>query len=135
MKRYVVDKASRILYVKKDSIVDKHLRFEGRVRAGLFVSFWGDVEAEEVVLSPGCFVRGEIRCKNAVIGPKCRFSKVMAENKVVVFPKSVGNFVEAKEVLLKEGCFVGKVKADLIIVDGKAVVKELEGGRIIALKE
>ncbi len=135
MKRYVVDKASRILYVKKDSIVDKHLRFEGRVRAGLFVSFWGDVEAEEVVLSPGCFVRGEIRCKNAVIGPKCRFSKVTAENKVVVFPKSVGNFVEAKEVLLKEGCFVGKVKADLIIVDGKAVVKELEGGRIIALKE
>ncbi len=135
MKRYVVDKASGTLYVKKDSIVDKHLRFEGRVRAGLFVSFWGDVEAEEVVLSPGCFVRGEIRCKNAVIGPKCRFSKVTAKDKVVVFPKSVGNFVEAKEVLLKEGCFVGKVKADLIIVDGKAVVKELEGGRIIALKE
>ncbi len=134
MKRLVLDKESNVLYVKKDSIVDKHLRFDGKVKAGLYVSFWGDVEAEEVILSPGCFVRGVIRCKSAVIGPKCRFSEVYAEERVVIFPKTFGRFVSAKEVLLKEGSVVLKVRADLIIIDGKAVVKELEGGRIIALK-
>ena len=135
MKEYVFDRGSNVLYVKKDSIVDKHLKFDGKVKAGLYVSFWGNVEAEEVILSPGCYVRGEIKCSNAVVGPKCRFSKISAENRVIVFPKSVGAFIKAREVLLKEGCVIGKVVADLIIVDGRAVVRELEGGRIIALKE
>jgi len=38
-------------------------------------------------------------------------------------------------VIIKEGCVLGRVKANRIVIDGLAKIKEIEGGRIIASRE
>jgi len=135
MKKFLVNKNKKTLYIPKDAIIDKHIKFDGTIRAGLFVCFWGNIEAENVILSAGCYVGGDIICKNATIGPKSEFNDIIAEEKVLIFPKCRGKFVKADVVMIKEKSVIDKVSANLIIVDGMTKIGEIEGGKIIASKE
>ncbi len=135
MKKYRLSKDRRTLIVSKDSIVDKHLRFEGKILAGILATFWGNLEAKEVNLAGKNYVGGDIICEKAIIGPKSRFNRLIAEGNVIIFPKCRGNYVEADSVIIREGCVIGKVKANRIVIDGFAKIRELDGGKIIASKE
>ncbi|HIP62865.1 MAG TPA: hypothetical protein EYH04_01910, partial [Archaeoglobus profundus] len=65
---YKIDKTKKILIVKKNSVVTKHIRFDGKILAGMSSSFWGNIEAKDVYLAKGCLVRGDIICNRAIIG-------------------------------------------------------------------
>lgn len=135
MKRYRLSSDRKTLIVAKDSIVDKHLRFDGTVLAGIMSTFWGNIEAREVKLSGRNFVGGSIICDRAIIGPKTEFKSIHASGNVMIFPKCRGKLVQADSVIIKEGCVIGSVKANRIIIDGLAKIGQIEGGKIIASKE
>ena len=134
MKKYRLSKDGTLI-VSKDSIVDKHLRFDGKVIAGIMTIFWGNIEAKEVNLAGKNIVNGDILCEKAVIGAKTKFNRLIAQKDVIIFPKCKGIYVQADSVIIKEGCVLGKVKANRIQIDGLAKIKELEGGKIIASSE
>jgi len=64
---FMVDRGKRLLIVKRDSVVVRHIRFEGKVVAGMYTNFWGNIEAEDVCLAKGCTVSGDIICRNAIL--------------------------------------------------------------------
>ncbi len=135
MKKFRLSKDGKTLIVSKDSIVDKHIKFEGSILAGILSSFWGNIEAREIRLAGRNFVGGDILCELAIIGPKTEFNRIIAEGNVLIFPKCKGNYVKADSVVVKEGCVIGKIKANRIVIDGVTRIGELEGGKIIASKE
>mgnify|MGYP000070743842 CR=1 FL=1 len=135
MKRYRISDDGKTLVVVKDSIVDKHLRYDGRILAGIMSSFWGNIEAEEVKLAGRNVVGGDIICERAIIGPKSEFNRLIAKGNVIIFPKCRGKYVEADSVIIREGCVIGAVKANRIVIDGLAKIGMIEGGKIIASKD
>lgn len=134
MKKYRLSKDGSLI-VSKNSIVDKHLKFNGKILAGIMTIFWGNIEAKEVNLAGRNIVNGDILCEKAIIGAKTKFNRLIAQGDVIIFSKCKGNYVQANSVIIKEGCVLGKVKANRIIIDGLARIGELEGGRIIASRE
>jgi len=135
MKKYRISSDGKTLIVAKDSIVDKHLRYEGNILAGIMSSFWGNIEAEEVKLAGRNVVGGDIICERAIIGPKSEFNRLIAKGNVLVFPKCRGRYIEADSAIIREGCVIGFVKANRIVIDGLAKIGRLEGGKIIASRD
>jgi cytoskeletal protein CcmA (bactofilin family) len=132
MKRYLIDRLKKVLIVKKDSIVDRHIKFDGKIVAGMYSSFWGNVEAEEVYLSKGCYVGGIVKCKRAVIGPYSRFSSVMAEEDVLILDKCLGNLIKAGgNVRIRKGSAIKAVEASYVIVDGTSKIGKLSAKKVI----
>ncbi len=130
---FKVDRKRRVLVIRKDGVVVRHLRFEGKVVAGMFTNFWGNVEAEEVYLGKGCVVGGDIICRKAVIGAYTRFKRIIAEGDVFIQDKCVGHSVKAKNVRILSGSVIGVVEAEeSIIVDGASKLGRLNARRIIA---
>ncbi|AIY89651.1 hypothetical protein [Geoglobus acetivorans] len=134
MKKYRLSRDGKTLIVGKDSIVDRHLRFDGTVFAGILSSFWGNIEASEVKLAGRNFVGGSILCEKAIIGPKTEFNEIVAEGNVLIFPKCRGKFVKGDSVIIREGSVIGFVKANRIVIEGYAKIGRLEGGKIIVSK-
>ena len=130
---YRVDKAKRILIVKRNSVVTKHIRFDGKVLAGMFSSFWGNIEAEDVYLAKGCLVRGDIICNRAIIGAYTIFRRIIANNDVLVQNKCIGHEIKAKNVKITRGSVINIVQAEgIIIVDGISKLKRVNARKIIA---
>lgn len=133
--KYRLSKDRKTLIVAKDSIVEKHLRFNGNILAGIMTAFWGNIEAREVRLAGRNFVGGDIICERAIIGPKTEFGRILASGNVVIFPKCRGKYVQADSVIIKEGCVVHAVKANRIVINGLAKIGQIEGGKVIASRE
>ncbi len=130
---FKVDRSKGVLIIKKDGVVVRHLRFNGRVVAGMFTNFWGNIEADEVYLAKGCIVSGDIICRRAVIGAYTKFRSIIAEEDVFIQDKCVGYAVKAKNVRISSGSVIGVVEADeSILVDGASKLGKLNARRIIA---
>ncbi len=131
---YVVDKNRGIALIKNDSVVTRHLRFSGRILAGLRVIFWGNVEASEVYLGKGCTVMGDVICDKAVIGANTKFNRIIARDFAFIQARCLGKAVKAKNVQIAEGCVIGSVDAeDTVFIDGNSKIGRLKGRRILAL--
>lgn len=131
---YVVDKERGVAIIKNESIVTRHLRFSGRILAGLRVIFWGNVEAEEVCVGKGCVIMGDVICDRAVIGASTRFNKILANDFVLIQSNCIGRYVRAKNVQIAEGCVIGEVEADeSIMIDGNSKIGKLNAKKILAL--
>ncbi len=130
---FKIDRSKNILLIKKDGVVVRHLRFDGRVVAGMFTNFWGNIEANEVYLAKGCVVSGNIICRRAVIGAYTRFKSIIAQEDVFIQDRCVGYSVKAKNVRIASGSVIGVVEADeSIIVDGASKLGRLNARRIVA---
>lgn len=137
MKRYLIDRTRRVLVVKKDSIVDRHIKFDGKVIAGMYSNFWGNIEAEEVYLGKGCYVGGTIICKKAVIGPYSRFSQILADEDVIILDRCVGDYIQARgNIKIREGSSIKTVESEgYIIIDGASKLEKVSAKKVIASKE
>ncbi|HIP58619.1 MAG TPA: hypothetical protein EYH00_04890 [Archaeoglobus profundus] len=132
---YKVDKAKKILIVKRNSVVTKHIRFDGKIVAGMFSSFWGNIEAEDVYLAKGCLVRGDIICNRAVIGAYTVFKRIVADDGVLVQNKCIGHEIKAKNVKITRGAVINIVQAeDVIIVDSISKLRRVNARKIIAIE-
>ena len=132
---YKVDKAKKILIIKRNSVVTKHIRFDGKIVAGMFSSFWGNIEAEDVYLAKGCLVRGDIICNRAVIGAYTVFKRIVAGNGVLVQNKCIGHEIKAKNVKITRGAVINIVQAeDVIIVDSISKLRRVNARKIIAIE-
>ena len=132
---FKVDRERRILLIRKDGVVVRHLRFDGRVVAGMFTNFWGNIEADEVYLAKGCVVSGDIICRRAVIGAYTRFNRIFAEEDVFIQDKCVGHSVKAKNIRIASGSIIGVVEAEeSIVVDGASKLGKLNARRIVAME-
>lgn len=134
MKKFVIDKKNNTLIVKKDSIVDKHIKFDGKVIAGMYTNFWGNIEADEVYLGKNCFIGGMIKCKKVVVGAYTEFNSIYAEE-VVVLDKCKGNIIKGNNVRIREGSIIGAVEAEnFLIIEGNSKLTKLSAKKIIASK-
>ncbi|HIP25322.1 MAG TPA: hypothetical protein EYG81_02490 [Archaeoglobus profundus] len=132
---YKVDKAKKILIIKRNSVVTKHIRFDGKIVAGMFSSFWGNIEAEDVYLAKGCLVRGDIICNRAVIGAYTVFKRIVADDGVLVQNKCIGHEIKAKNVKITRGAVINIVQAeDVIIVDSISKLRRVNARKIIAIE-
>ncbi|RLI88850.1 MAG: hypothetical protein DRO98_02310 [Archaeoglobales archaeon] len=133
MKKYMISPDRKKLIIKNDSIVDKHLRFDGEVIAGMYTSFWGNIEADEVYLGKGCTVNGTIRCKKAVIGAYTRFNEVIATGDVIIMDGCVGNVIKASGDVKIGNAVVSVVETDgFVMIDGAAKLGRLVARKVVA---
>ncbi len=137
MKRYLIDKSKKVLVVKKDSIVDRHIKFDGKVIAGMYSNFWGNIEAKEVYLGKGCYVGGAIICKKAVVGPYSKFSQILADGDVVILDRCTGNYIRARgDVKIRRGSAIKIVESEgYIIIDGASKLEKVSARKVIASRE
>ncbi len=132
---FKVDRAKKVLLIRRDGVVTRHLRFEGRVIAGMFTNFWGNVEADEVYLAKGCVVEGDIICRRAVVGAYTKFKSIIASEDVLIQDFCVGRFVKAKNVRISSGSVIGVVEAEEVIeVNGTSKLGKLNAKRIVGRK-
>ena len=131
---YKIDKTKKILIVKKNSVVTKHIRFDGKILAGMSSSFWGNIEAKDVYLAKGCLVRGDIICNRAIIGAYTIFKRIIANDVVLVQNRCIGHEIKAKNIKITRGAIIDVVQADnIIIVDGISKLKRINARKIIVI--
>ncbi len=121
------------LIVKKDSIVQKHIKFNGKIIAGMYSNFWGNLEAIEIHLGKNCYVGGLIKCKKAIIGAYTRFNSINAED-VILLNKCKGNFVKGNNVIVGENSKINEIFAENLLLIGNSRLKRFEARKIVALK-
>ena len=130
---YKIDKTKKILIIKKNSVVTKHIRFDGKILAGMSSSFWGNIEAKDVYLAKGCLVRGDIICNRAIIGAYTIFKRIVANDIVLVQSRCIGHEIKAKNIKITRGAVINIVQAeDSIIIDGISKLKKVNARKIIA---
>jgi predicted acyltransferase (DUF342 family) len=127
-----VDRERGLLIVKKDAIITKHIKFDGKIIAGINSSFWGNIEGNEVYLAKGCSVGGKIKCKRAVVGAHTNFNSIEAEE-VIVLKKCRGGSIRAEgDVRIIGECIIGEVVAGRILIEGSAKIERMEARKILA---
>ena len=132
---YKIDKTKKILIVKKNSVVTKHIRFDGKILAGMSSSFWGNIEAKDVYLAKGCLVRGDIICNRAIIGAYTIFKRIVANDIVLVQSRCIGHEIKAKNIKITRGAVINVVQAeDSIIIDGISKLKRVDARKVIAIE-
>ncbi|RLI73258.1 hypothetical protein DRO97_07830 [Archaeoglobales archaeon] len=134
MKKFVVDKKNNTLVVKKDSIVDKHIKFDGKIIVGMYTNFWGNIEADEIYLGKNCFVGGKISCRKIVVGAYTKFNSIQADE-VVVLDRCKGNSIKGNNIRIREGSIIESVEAEnFLIIEGSSKLTKLSAKKIIASK-
>ncbi|RLI84637.1 MAG: hypothetical protein DRP01_07790 [Archaeoglobales archaeon] len=132
---FMVDRERSVAIVRNGGVVTRHLRFDGKILAGLRVIFWGNIEAKDVYLGKGCVVMGRITCDRAVIGACTRFNEIFADE-VLIQGRCLGRYVKARNVHIAEGCVIGEVEADeKIVIDGNSKLGKLNAKKILASSE
>jgi len=137
VKRYLIDKSKNVLIIKKDSVVDKHIKFDGKVIAGMYTNFWGNIEAEEVYLGKNCYIGGTIICRKAVIGAYSKFTHIVADGDVIILDRCVGESIKAKgNIKIRKGSMIKTVESEsFIIIDGASKLEKVSAKKVIASKE
>ncbi|MFO7967688.1 MAG: hypothetical protein R6U44_08835 [Archaeoglobaceae archaeon] len=137
MKKYVVDKSKNLLVVRKDSVVDRHLKFDGKIVAGMFSCFWGNLEGKEISLGKGCFVRGSINCQKIVVGPESEFRTIRSAGDVLVQNKCKGGSIRSgSDVRIQEGSVIRSVEAEgNLIIDGDSKIESISAKKVVASKD
>ncbi|MFP4558312.1 MAG: hypothetical protein ACLFO6_02345 [Archaeoglobaceae archaeon] len=136
-KKYVVDKSKNVLVVKKDSVVDRHLKFDGKIIAGMYSCFWGNLEAKEISLGKGCYVRGNIICQKIVVGSNSQFNTIRSSGDVLIQNKCKGGAIKSgSDVRIQEGSTIKSVVAEgNLIVDGDSKIDSVSAKKVVASKD
>jgi len=133
MKKLVLSPDGKMLIIKGESIIDRHLRFNGKIVAGMYVNFWGDIEGDEVYLGKGCTVNGTIKCRKAVIGAYTRFNSIIASDTVFVMDGCIGNSIKASGDVRMGNARVNIVETGGDVeIDGSAKLGKLVARKVVA---
>jgi len=129
----LVDKSKNVLIVKKNSTITKNIRFSGKVIAGINCCFLGGIECDELYLSKGCEVCGEIRCERVVVGAYTRFNTIKAVD-VLVLRGCIGNAILADgDVRIMGECVIKEVSAGSnLLIEGNSKIGKMQARRILA---
>jgi len=135
-RKYLIDKSKKLLVVRKNSVVDRHLRFNGKIVAGMNSSFWGNIEAEEIYLGKGCYVGGKILCNKIVVGPYSEFAYIQSDGDVLIQDGCKGGFVRSEgDVRIREGSVISVVESNgHVIFDGESKDGKVSGRKLFASK-
>jgi predicted acyltransferase (DUF342 family) len=135
-RKYLIDRSKNLLVVKRGSIIDKHIKFNGKIVAGMYSSFWGNLEAEEIYLGKGCYIRGKIEGERIVVGAYSEFSSIYSEGDVLILDGCKGNAVRAEgDVRIREGSVINVVEAKHVIIDGDSKIGKVRARKIFASKD
>lgn len=137
MKKFVVDRSKNLLVVRRDSVVDRHLKFDGKIIAGMFSCFWGNLEAKEISLGKGCYVRGVISCQKIVVGSNSEFNNIRSSGDVLVQNRCKGGSIRSgSDVRIREGSVIRSVEAEgNLIVDGDSKIESISAKKVVASKD
>lgn len=137
MKKYVVDKSKNLLVVRKDSVVDRHLKFDGKIIAGMFSCFWGNLEAKEISLGKGCYVKGNINCEKVVVGSNSHFNTIQSSGDVLIQNKCKGRSIRSQsDVKIQEGSAINSVEAEgNLVIDGDSKIDSVSAKKVVASKD
>jgi cytoskeletal protein CcmA (bactofilin family) len=132
---FLVDRSRGVLVVKKGAIVTKNIKFNGKVVTGMYCSFFGDIEAEEVYLAKGCAVGGTVRCEKAVIGAESEFNSIIADY-VLILKGCKGRKVYSEgDVRILGGCEIGEIYAGRnLLIEGNSKIEKMEARKILAFQ-
>ena len=128
-----VDKISKRLVVKRNSVITKNLRFDGKIVAGMNCSFLGNIEGYEVYLAKGCIVGGVIKSTRVVVGANSEFNEIYASN-VLLQKKCRGKTVYAKDVVrVMDGCKIDEIVSEgLLLIEGSSKIGKMVAKKILA---
>jgi|Deesub1362A_J573_1020465.scaffolds.fasta_scaffold00360_24 cytoskeletal protein CcmA (bactofilin family) len=130
-----VDSAKKLLIVRKNSVIDRTINFEGKIIGGINVSFWGDISCDELYVGKASFIKGVIKCRKAVIGAATQFNQIIAKEEVLILNRCIGNFIRCdKNVLIRKGVVVGNLEAESVLIDGISRIGRINAKKIIASK-
>jgi len=134
MRKFGLTQDKKTLIIWPESIVDKNLRFDGKIVAGMNSYFWGNVECKNAFFAKGCSVNGVIKCRKAVLGAYMRFNRVEASGDVIIMDGCVGEYVKALGNVRIGNARVNTVEADgIVVIDGTARLGKLLAKKVIAV--
>ncbi|MET1124910.1 MAG: hypothetical protein ABWW66_06585 [Archaeoglobaceae archaeon] len=128
----VVDREKRLLVVKRRSVVDGWIRFDGDVVVGISSAILGGIEAKSAYVGKSCTVRF-VKAREIVLGARTRFERLEGES-VLLQHDCRGDEVIGKVVRISRGCEVGKVKGDTVILEGESRIKSVEALKVLATR-
>jgi|GEM_PF-407607 cytoskeletal protein CcmA (bactofilin family) len=136
-RKYMIDKSKKLLVVRKGSVVDRHLRFNGKIVAGMNTSFWGNLEAEEIYLGKGCYVGGKIVCSKIVVGAESEFTYIDSEGDVLILDGCKGGVIKSEgDVKIRENSVINVIESNgHVIFDGNSKIGKVSGKKVLASRE
>lgn len=136
-KKYMIDKSKNLLVVKKNSLIDKHLRFDGKIVVGINTSLWGNVEGTEIYFGKGCYIGGTIKGEKVVIGSSTEFGNIQSEGDVLIQDGSKGNsVVAAGDVKVRGGSFLSSIESEgHVTIEGDSKIDKVSARKVHVVKD
>jgi predicted acyltransferase (DUF342 family) len=132
-KQILVDRRKKLMIVKKNAVIDRKIRFNGKILVGMDACLWGDVECEEINTSKGVFIKGKVSCKKAVLGANTEFKWLKAEE-AIIQNGCRGEHLEVEKAIIRKNVSIGNLEAETAYLDGISTLGKVNAKRVIASK-
>lgn len=132
---------SNTYIIRKKAYFEEAVSLDGNMMVGAGANFWkGLIVSGSLELGKGSFVNGDIKAKNAIIGPRTEIiGSVEVENDLTLLDKVIvkGSAICGGEMFVRPGCLIAFAKAaSTLELIGKVNVKEIESGtKVIVCSE
>lgn len=126
----LVNKNLKLLIVKRRSVVDKWIKFNGKIFIGLKSSILGGIEAEEVYTGKNCSLR-LVKARKIVLGAFTTFEELEGED-ILIQNSCKGKIVSGKFIKVSESCEIDEIKGKVILINGNSLIGKIEGEKVLA---
>lgn len=132
-KPLVFDKEKKVVLVRKKAVVDKKIRFEGKVIVGMDACLWGNVECDEILIGKASYIKGEIKCRKATVGARTEFNSIIGDE-ILLQNGCRGKRVRAKKVIVRKGVEIEDLEAETAYIDGISKLGKINVKKVVASK-
>ncbi len=132
-KPLIFDSSRKVILIKKNSVIDKKISFEGKVIVGLDACLWGDVECDEILIGKASYIKGEVRCRKAIVGARTEFNSIIGEE-ISIQNGCKGRYVKGKRVIIRKNVKIESLEAEIAYLDGISKLGRIDVKKVIASK-
>ncbi|RUM33699.1 MAG: hypothetical protein DSY33_03750 [Archaeoglobus sp.] len=127
-----VDSKKKIVVVRRDGVVVKNLKFDGKLIAGAGASFLGNVSVKEAYFGKGCLINGVVEAEKVVIGANSSFNALVCGS-ALILNGCRGNMVKARGDVRIGNSNIKVVESEgTVFVDGSAKLGKLAASKVVA---
>ncbi len=132
-KPLIFDRNRKVILIRKNSVIDKKISFKGKVIVGIDACLWGDIDCDEILIGKASYIKGEVRCRKAVVGARTEFNSIVGEE-ISIQNGCRGRYVRGKKVIVRKNVEIESLEAEIAYIDGISKLGRVDVKKVIASK-
>lgn len=132
-KDILVDKNRKVMIIRKNAVIGRKIKFDGKVIVGMSACVWGDIHCDELNTGKNTILSGNVKCRKAVLGSRTEFNYLSAKE-VILQNRCKGKHLKAETAILRKNVSIEKLESETAYLDGVSSLGEVLAKKVVASK-